>query len=194
MRGLSLGGDRRNRGYRSVPDSQPRGPRTLVVWTSEGERSGSELVQPSQPAGRRRLRRGTSRPRPWRHGTASTMRTSIGARLCSRLNPGPAGGATLVAAPRSARKDARRRWNIEVPFGASHLSSAGVPRHFEGIRRAFAVRAGRPGTRQLAVFVTVLGTGLHHRTCYRCSNTAAARSRSRRNRTPILRRMPPRGL
>ena len=101
--------------------------------------------------------------RPWagHHSIASAVRASIGARLRSGFNPGPAGGATLFAVPRFPREDARRRWSVEVPFCASHFPSAGVARHFDGIRRAFAVRACGPGTRQLPMLVTMFGAGLH---------------------------------
>ena len=48
-----------------------------------------------------------------------------------------------------------------MAFVARHFSGAGVPRHFNSIRGAFAVRAIGPRAGQLAVLVTMLLADLH---------------------------------
>jgi hypothetical protein len=49
-----------------------------------------------------------------------------------------------------------------VPFGARHHAGTRVPRYFQQIGCAFAVRTIGPRARQLPVLVTMFGTALHH--------------------------------
>jgi hypothetical protein len=67
-----------------------------------------------------------------------------------------------------------------VAFRARHHSCAGVPRHFDRIACAFAVRAIGPWAGQLTVLVTVLGAGFHsaHATYFLLSAQKVSRGTS----------------
>jgi hypothetical protein len=87
--------------------------------------------------------------------------TSIHARLRADFNPRPAEDAALRARQLSALELARRRWDVKMSLSLSHFSGAGVPRNFERIGGAFAVRTIGPRARQLAVLVTMLRADFH---------------------------------
>ena len=53
------------------------------------------------------------------------------------------------------------RSNIEAPFGARHCSRPGMTRNLDNLSGILRVLAVGPRTRQLAVFVTMSGAGLH---------------------------------
>src|SRR5438105_1927413 len=101
------------------------------------------------------------RPGSWNDSDAPAVWTSIHARLRADFNPGPAGDAALRTRPLFALELARRRWDVKMTLSLSHFSGAGVPRNFERIAGAFAVRTIGPRARQLAVLVTMLGADFH---------------------------------
>ena len=123
----------------------------------------------------------------------SPMRTPVHARLGSGFNPDPTRCRALVANPTLSPEDARRRCTFEVAFGARHSSSARVARDLHNVRCALSVLAIRPRTRQLTMFMTMLGARVHLRMlrpvafrrcgmlieCHRPSPDASSRGRSR---------------
>ena len=113
----------------------------------------SNFVSPSEPCRLPPVDRLDSRRSP--------MRTPVHARLGSGLYPNPAGCRALLAHPPLSPEDAGRRCNFEVAFGARHSSSARVARDLHNVRCAPIVLAIRPRTRQLTMFVTMLGARVH---------------------------------
>jgi hypothetical protein len=91
----------------------------------------------------------------------SAMRASVQAQFGPSFRPDPTGHGTFVTTPLFAVEHARRWQDVEAAFGGRHSSGTGVTRYFHDLLCPFTVFAVGPWTRQLPVFVTVLGAGLH---------------------------------
>lgn len=134
-----------------------------------GSRPRHTTLRNSRLSGRERA--GTVRGRPGRSSASSERFDRAGApvwaavqtKLRPLFDPGPAGGAALVALPRGPIEETRRGCHVEVAFGASHSSSTGVPRDFRSVGCVFTIRTIGPWAGELPVLVTMGDAGLHLR-------------------------------